>query len=170
MADPEQSERENLRGYLRQQAAKRTVEELVTRVQESVDAVAVAARSVPPNRLAELGPGEDELWTPVDCLRHIVEWNRMVAQQVLYVALSGELPGAGEAPPLPSTVEELLAVQVEAIDSLYAHVRDAEPTAYLDVTWEHMFFGRLNWREWFLFLRVHNLDHAAQLRAFAGTT
>ena len=169
MADPEQAERESLRGYLQQQAAKRTVEELVTRVQESVDAVAVAARAVPPNRLAELRPGEGELWTPVDCLRHVVEWNRLVAQQVLYVALSGELPGVGEAPPLPTTVEELLAVQAEAFDSLYAHVREAEPNAYLDVTWEHMFFGRLNWREWFLFMRVHCLDHATQLQAFSGT-
>lgn len=165
MADPEQAERESLRGYLQQQAAKRTVEELVARVQESVDAVAAAARAVPAHRLDELGPGEGEPWTPVDCLRHIVEWNRLVAQQVLYVALSGELPEAGAGPPLPGTIEGLLAVQTEAIDSLYAHVRDAEPNAYLDVTWEHMFFGRLNWREWFLFLRVHNLDHAAQLQA-----
>ena len=165
MADPEQAERESLRGYLQQQAAKRTVEELVARVQESVDAVAAAARAVPAHRLDELGPGEGELWTPVDCLRHVIDWNRLVAQQVLYVALSGELPEPGTAPPLPATIEELLAVQTEAIDSLYAHVRDAEPTAYLDVTWEHMFFGRMNWREWFLFLRVHNLDGSVTARA-----
>jgi hypothetical protein len=170
MADPEQAERDSVRNYLQQQAAKRTVEELVQRVQESVNAVAQAARAVPAHLLGELGAGEGEMWTPVDCLRHVVEWNRMVAQQVLYVALSGELPDGGGPPPLPETIEDLLDVQTEAIDSLYAHVREAEPDAYLDVTWEHMWFGRLNWREWFLFLRVHNLDHAAQLQALAGTT
>ena len=169
MADPDQAERGRLRGYLQQQAAKRTIEELIERVQEGVDAVANAARAVPAQRLTELGPGEGEPWTPVDCLRHIVSSNRMTAQQVLYVALSGELPEQSTAPALPDTIEELIALQSEAIDSLYAHVRDAEPEAYLDVTWEHPFFGQLNWPEWLLFLRVHCLDHAAQLKAMSGT-
>jgi hypothetical protein len=36
---------------------------------------------------------------------------------------------------------------------------------FLDLKWEHPFFGMLNWREWFLFLGVHCTDHAIQIRA-----
>ena len=51
---------------------------------------------------------------------------------------------------------------------LWAHVSEADPEAFLEVTWHHPFFGELNWREWFLFVGVHCADHAAQIRA-AGT-
>jgi DinB superfamily len=155
----------DLRLYLQEQSAKRTTEEIVVRVNQAVEAVADAVRAISNDRLNDLGSGEGEEWTPVDCLRHVVEWNRMVGQQVLYVALSGELPPPGSAPPLPSTVEGLLATQSETMESLYAHVREADPAAYLHIRWEHPVFGSLNWREWFLFLRLHNLDHANQLKA-----
>lgn len=168
MADPTSEQRTGILEYLRQQAAKRSIEEIISRVQDGVDAVAIAARLVPEDRLSELGPGEGEPWTPVDCLKHVVDWNRLCAQQILYVALSGELPEGAIRPELPETIDGLIEFQQQAIDSLFAHVRDADPDAYLYVTWEHPFFGNLNWREWLMFLRVHCLDHAPQLKALAG--
>ncbi len=168
MAEPTTEERTSLTAYLREQATKRSIEELISRVQDAIDAVATAAKQVPVERLSELGPGEGEMWTPVDCLKHIVDWNRICAQQILYVALSGELPEDMMPPALPQTIDALIEFQQQAMDSLYAHVRDADPEAYLHVKWEHQFFGKLNWREWLIFLRVHCLDHAPQLKALSG--
>jgi hypothetical protein len=151
-----------IRGYLQQQAEQKTIDELVVRVQEGLDQLAAAARAIEASRFALVPPGEE--WSPAQCLQHAAASNMHVAQQVLYVAHTGELPIEGE-PPLPADREQILARQAEAIQSLYEHVREARPDAYLDVKWEHPFFGDLNWREWLLFLRIHAIDHARQLTA-----
>ncbi len=156
-----------VREYLVDQAAKRSVEELIERVEQGRARLEEAVRAVPAANLDVPGEGEDgERWTAIDTLQHIVSWNRTCAQQILYVALSGELPPPGDAPALPTGIEELLTLNAETLDSLYAHVREAEPSAYLEIRWEHPFFGQLNWREWLLFLRVHCIDHAGQLTQY----
>ena len=66
---------------------------------------------------------------------------------------------------LPSGREELLAKHAEAIESLFAHVREAAPDDFLNVTWSNDAFGELNWREWLLFLEHHCSEHARQLTA-----
>jgi hypothetical protein len=38
---------------------------------------------------------------------------------------------------------------------------------HLDVKITHNQFGALSWREWLLFMRVHDLDHMRQLQAIA---
>jgi hypothetical protein len=71
-------------------------------------------------------------------------------------------------PELAADRAVLLARHSEAIESLYAHVREADPSAFLDVKWSHPFFGDLNWREWLLFLRIHTKDHARQLASMTA--
>ena len=83
------------------------------------------------------------------------------------MALTGEMPAREDAD-LPPEVEPALTKHAEAIDSLYAHVRDADPAAFLDVKWKHPMFGDLNWREWLLFIRIHSKDHARQLAAMTA--
>ncbi len=151
-----------IRSYLQQQAGDKSIDELIVRVQEGIDELAAAARAIDPASFATV-PGA-ETWSPLDCLSHAAASNIHVAQQVLYVAHTGELPIEAE-PALPADREQILARQAEAIASLYEHVREARPDAYLDVKWPHPFFGELNWREWFLFLRIHCRDHARQLGA-----
>jgi hypothetical protein len=90
-----------------------------------------------------------------------------VAQQVIFASLEGTLPSDPE-PVLPADRDAILARHIEAIDSLYEHVRAADPEANLHLKWEHQFFGDLNWREWLLFLRIHARDHARQLQAMSG--
>jgi hypothetical protein len=165
------SERERLRQYLVEQAAAKTVEELIERVEAGMAELSAAARAIPAGRFGERPPGD--AWSPLDCLRHAVYWNSEVARGVLHAALTGEVVmgpvPAGALPPedagVPFEPEALLEVQAQANASLYEHVRAAEPGAFLDVRWEHPFFGALNWREWLLFLRLHALDHARQLAA-----
>ena len=149
-----------IREYLRTEAAAPSVDELIERVEEGAGELAVAAHAVPESQL-EVRPDPDS-WSPLDCLSHVVQWNVLSAQQVLWVALSGELP-AEEKVPLPRDRAGLLNLNREALDSLYVHVREAEPTAFLETTWQHPFFGELNWREWLLFIRLHCRDHARQL-------
>jgi len=36
------------------------------------------------------------------------------------------------------------------------------------VKMKHPWFGEFSWREWLLFMRVHDLDHARQLQAIAA--
>lgn len=160
--DPEQ---ERIRGYLQQQASAKSIEELIERVQQGVDELHAAANAVPASSLATNPPGDE--WSPLDCLRHSVQSNAQASQQILHVALTGERP-AGDEPDFGTDREQLIAKHSEAIESLYAHVREADPSAYLDVRWPHPFFGDLNWREWLLFLRIHCKDHAQQLTAMNG--
>ncbi len=158
---------DRIRGYLQQQAAQRTIEELIARVQEGVDDLASSARGVPEAALTVVPAGDE--WTPLDCLKHVASSNMQVAQQVLFAALEGYLPTDGEAE-VPSDRERILAAHSEAIDSLYVHVRSADPEANLELKWNHPFFGDLNWHEWLLFLRIHSRDHARQLAAMSGAS
>jgi hypothetical protein len=53
-------------------------------------------------------------------------------------------------------------------EALFARALAADPERNLDQVIEHPFFGRLNWRETLLFLRLHDLDHAGQLGKIAA--
>ena len=162
MTDPRAAEFERIRGYLQQQAAQKSVAELFERVREGMNELIAAARAVPAGKLETHPPGDD--WAPLDCLQHAIQSNIQVAEDVLHVALTGARPGNAE-PALARHPETLIAAQEASLDSLWAHVGEADPAANLHVTWEHPFFGELNWPEWLLFLRIHARDHAGQLAA-----
>ncbi len=159
---PTQAQLDQVRSYIQHQAAEKSIEGLIASVQDGVTSLSAAAKAFDASTF-DRAHAEDE-WTPLECLSHVVESNILNGQQVLYVALSGELPPS-EPLNLPANRDELLTKHTDAMDSLYVHVRDAEPDAFLDVRWQHPFFGELNWREWFIFLRVHCIDHARQLQA-----
>ncbi|HML97016.1 MAG TPA: DinB family protein [Tepidiformaceae bacterium] len=162
MTHPMEAEFGRIRAYLQQQAAEKSVPELFDRVKEGMAELVEAARSVPAALLTSHPPGDD--WAPLDCLRHAVQSNLQVAQDVLHVALTGSRPGEPE-PELAPDRDALIAAQEASLESLWAHLSEAEPHSNLHVTWPHPFFGELNWREWLLFLRIHAKDHARQLTA-----
>lgn len=149
-----------IREYLRAEAAASTIEQLIARVEEGVTELAVTAASFDEQAFQAAAAGQE--WTPAQCLSHVVGWNLTCAQQVLWVALSGELPPEQDVA-VPTARDEMLAAHREAIDSLYVHVREAEPETFIETKWPHPFFGDLNWHEWLLFIRLHSRDHARQL-------
>ena len=51
--------------------------------------------------------------------------------------------------------------------ALFTRVLGADPDEHPDRVIAHPMFGALNWREALLFLRLHDLDHAGQLRKIA---
>jgi hypothetical protein len=66
------------------------------------------------------------------------------------------------------TAAEWLALLTKERTAFYERVLSADPDGHLDRTIEHPFFGPLNWRATLLFTRLHDLDHAEQLRKNAA--
>lgn len=163
MTSPE-SELDRIRGYLQAQAQK-PIDDLIARVQEGADDLHAAASTTPAGQFELRLEGEE--WSPMDCLRHIVGSNLQVCEAIRSVAHTGALPSSRPGEPAGGR-DDLLAAHEAALASLYEAVRSADPGAHLDIKWRHPAFGDLNWREWFIFLRIHCRDHARQIPALAG--
>jgi hypothetical protein len=152
---------ERVRGRLQAEGRDLDIEAIIARVQAAAERLAAAALAVP---AAEFATPRPEGWSAAECLAHAVERNVLHAQEVLYVALSGELPPEPEVS-VPVGRDAQLAYHQHALDSLYIHVRDADPETFILTTWPHQFFGDLNWREWLLLIELHCADHTRQLEA-----
>ena len=151
------------RSYVESEAASRTTEQLIELLESETRRFHAAARSA---SAATPQPTPGEEWAPIDAVRHLIDRSMLRAREVLWVALSGEVP-APEERTLPEDIEGLLAVHREAIDSLYEHVR-AAPDDFASITWDHPAFGPMNWRQWLVFISVHTADHASQLERMAA--
>jgi hypothetical protein len=134
--------------------ANRPVEEAISRIDAAEQQMAAAARSMDETAFAASG---------LAVLQRHVASVVGTAQQVLYVALSGELPPAEDAPELPMDREALLRACRESLDSLYIHVREADPDAFLNCTWRHPRFGELDWRGWLAAIELELRDCAREL-------
>lgn len=156
------AENARIRSYLQSQAAKLTIPEIQQKVTEAAAILRASAEAIDESLYDVVPAGEE--WTPRQLLDHLVGWQILNSQQVLYVALTGELP-MEESRSAPSGRDEMLAAMDAAFESLFIHLSDAQPDYFLDTKWAHPMFGDLNWREWFLFLRLHCIDHARQLDA-----
>lgn len=151
--------------WIRSEAASRTIDGIYEFALEQVNTLIQVAESLAPDQLSAKRTGDD--WTVMDAFRHVVEWNCQVGEDVLHVSLTGERP-ANPPPTLRPDRETLIAKQRESIESVYAHVSAADPAAFLDIAWEHPFFGLMNWREWLFFIGVHCIDHTRQIERLAA--
>ncbi|MCL6643996.1 MAG: DinB family protein [Dehalococcoidia bacterium] len=167
-----QPENERIRSYLVAQAAKLTLPQLVEKVRNDCLPLAEAARAVPPSRFRDCpAPGE---WSAAEVWRHILEMNEAGASAIEAIldgrqsasrAIEDRLaPGESDLQDGPSCYARYL----ERRERLLARVAAARGDEHLDRTLRHPVFGELNWREWFLFMRVHDLDHLRQLQAIAA--
>lgn len=162
MTSPTPEQLERVAAWIRSEGAAKSLEDILAWVTERQSRLIAAARGIPAEALTTApAPGE---WSPLEALKHVVEWNWQVGEDVLHTCLTGERPN-NPVPEFPADREALIARQEESLASVWAHVSAADPTAFLDVNWEHPFFGMLNWREWFLFLGVHCTDHQNQIEA-----
>jgi hypothetical protein len=159
-------EQVRIRGYIQSQAARLTVPAIMDRVRAdgaTLRAAAEAATSVPWD--AHVADGE---WSVNEVLHHLWAASGDVNRTMLAAALRGEQPGsladmltAVDLVRSPLEWFDLIAAEREEAFSTLLPLRGDE---HLDIRWEHPFFGELNWREWLLFLRLHDLDHANQLK------
>ena len=159
-----------VRSYLASQAMRRTPEQLIEALRESLQQFQAALEAVPEAAFRTV-PREGE-WSAADVLAHVRSIAAFDERSICGVIEHAEQPANVddqlEQAPTHDTREQLLA-DIEALrQRLIAFVLQADPQAHLDILWGHNEFGNMNWREWLLFARVHTLDHARQMQAIAA--
>ena len=162
-------EQARIRSYLSAQAAKLAPAEIVDKVRAAMADLRAAAAAVPAARFRER-PAPEE-WSGNEVMAHVLAADAYFSQG-LASALDGAAPperragrGNENAPARPAAqwCDDLERARA----ALFARVLDADPAAHLDRAIAHPMFGPLNWRETLLFHRLHDLDHAGQLRKIA---
>ena len=166
-------EQQRIRSYLQGQAAKLSIADLVAKVRSDQEQVRAGAESVPPDRFYDR-PSAAE-WSANEVLAHVVQYGAGVVNNIRAVIDGGQpapqpADAIGSVDPNPPRrmVAEWWDELVRDRAALYDRVSQAAGDEHLDVTWPHPSFGDLNWREWLLFIRLHDLDHARQLQAIAA--
>lgn len=158
-------EERRIRSYLTAQGAKLAPAAIVEKVKAAMAELAAAAATVPKARFGERpAPGE---WSANEVMAHVLAAHAYFGGGIASI-LEDRPPPQGEdrdveAAPLRSaeTWSEMLRRERTA---LFERVLAVDPGERLDRTIDYGAFGSLNWREILLFLRVHDLDHAGQLR------
>jgi len=162
---------QRVRGYLTSQANKLSLAELVEKVERDSLPLWDAAAVVPAGRLAERPGAED--WSALEVLTHVLDLNERGASATEGIIATGAPP-----PPIAdelrheqraglTSVEDYRRAWTDRRARLYERVRAARGDEHLDVPIAHFMFGDLSWREWFLFMRVHDLDHMRQLQSIS---
>lgn len=163
-------EQQRIRSYLQVQAAKLPLAQLIAKVTEDASqlrAAAEAAEAVD----ATARPAADD-WSVNEVMNHVRDSCRSANAAMLAAAIEGRQPGAiGDriVPALEtrSPLEWFAIVESERADA-FQQLSALQGDEHLDIVWNHPFFGPLNWREWLLFLRIHDLDHARQVESIVA--
>lgn len=163
-------EQQRIRGYLQTQAAKLSVPELAAKVRADMEHVREAAIAVPPAHFFD-APSDGE-WSANEVLAHVLDSACAGTAAIRGVLDSGAVPPAAtdqvRSTEQRQSAQEWWQALLADRESLFERTRTAKGDEHLDVTWTHPFFGPLNWREWLLFQRIHDLDHARQIQAITA--
>jgi hypothetical protein len=160
---------ERVRGYIIAQANKLTLPELVEKVRSDSLGLREAGAAVPAARFNER-PAQDD-WSGAEVWTHVLEMSEHGAASIIGILDSGAKPTpmgdtiSGETRRGLATADDYWTAFEKSRAPLYDRVLRADGTEHLDVKLTHPWFGDLSWREWFLFMRVHDLDHMRQLQA-----
>lgn len=163
-------EQQRIRDYLIAQAAKLTPAAIVEKIQAATAELGAAAAAVPPARFGERP--EPQEWSGNEVMAHVVAAHGYFGGGIVAVLDGGPLPPrpkdqGAEGAPL-RTADAWVALLTKERAAFFERVLSADANGHLERTIEHPFFGPLNWRETLLFTRLHDLDHADQLRKIAA--
>jgi hypothetical protein len=162
-------EARRIRSYLQAQAAKLSPPEIVEKVRGSMADVRTAVFTVPTERFTSRPSGDE--WSANEVMAHIVRAGAHFGGGIVRILDGGsvEAPVADRieagVPERTATEWWNLLEQDRAV--LFERIERVDPGAHLDRTITHSMFGPLTWREALLFMRLHDLDHAGQLRQIA---
>jgi len=165
------SEAQRIRGYLVTQAARLSIPDLVAKLRRDVLPLRAAAGRVPADRFDER-PADGE-WSAAEVFTHVLEMTEFGDAAICAIITDGRAPGrvrdvvSGRVAAGLSTSEDYWRTFETLRESFYTRVLQARGDEHLDVTIPHPTFGPLNWREWMLFMRVHDLDHMRRIEALA---
>ncbi len=163
-------EERRIRSYLQGQGAKLSPAEVIDKVRAAMAELRAAAASVAPERFDER-PAPDE-WSANEVMAHVITAGKSFGGRIVQV-----LDGASAVPsvtepsdgtPPRRTALEWCAELERDRDSLFTRVLGTDSGVQVGTTIDHPMFGPLTWRETLLFLRLHDLDHAGQLRKIAA--
>ncbi|MCC6237020.1 MAG: DinB family protein [Dehalococcoidia bacterium] len=166
MTSSRTAEQEQVRAYLLAQTRDAAWLGLWPRVLQTRLELLEALRGVTAEQ-ARFSTG-DGAWSILEVASHLLEYSTSVRATIEALA-QGRQPAA--APVLsvltpPSDDARLTAVRDDLIRdaiALSALVASLPDDISLDVTVEHDWFGPLHAKAWFLFQRVHDMDHLRQV-------
>jgi hypothetical protein len=167
----DEPEAQRIRGYLVTQAAKLSIPELVDKLRRDALPLRTAAGRVPAGRFEER-PADGE-WSAAEVFTHVLEMTEHGDAAIGTIIAGGRPPArvrdvvSGRVAAGLSGSEDYWRAFESLREPFYARVLQARGDEHLDVTIAHPTFGPLNWREWMLFMRVHDLDHMRQIAAIA---
>lgn len=170
MTMPPESER--IRSYLIAQANKLPLPELIAKVRSDCLPLREAGAAVPAPRFTER-PAEGE-WSAAEVWTHVLEMSEHGARAITGILDSGELPErardviSGETRAQLLDSEAYWQAYTAVREPLYERLARATGDEHPDVKILHPMFGEFTWREWLLFMRVHDLDHMRQLQAITA--
>ncbi|MEO8540713.1 MAG: DinB family protein [bacterium] len=165
------SEAERVRGYLIAQANKMSIPDLVEKVRTDCAPLAEAGAAVPAAKFNDR-PAEGE-WSAAEVWTHVLEMSEHGARAITGIVDSGQLPDrvrdaiSGKTRAGLTTSADYLREYQAIREPLYERVLQANGDEHLDVKMNHPMFGDFSWREWLLFMRVHDLDHMRQFQAIS---
>ena len=166
---PLTDEQLRIQSYLQAQGAKLSPADIIGKVRVAMEEVRAALFGVKAEQLNRRPEGDE--WSANEVMAHVVSAGTHFGNGIMRV-----LDGAAAGPAVADRIEggvparsaetwwDLLARDREA---LFTRVLRADPNEHPDRVIAHPMFGALNWREALLFLRLHDLDHAGQLRKIA---
>lgn len=161
------SEAERVRSYLITQANKLTLIELVAKVRADTAPLQEVAASVPAEHFFDRP--EPAEWSSAEVYTHILDMNDRGSAAIRGILDSGTIPAtindrmtAGTREGLKDAGDYWAAYQAVR-EPLLARVLEASGDEHLEAKITHAMFGDFSWREWLLFIRVHDLDHMRQL-------
>jgi uncharacterized protein YfiM (DUF2279 family) len=163
-------EQRRIRSYLQAQGAKLSPADIIGKVRAAMEEVREALFSVKAERFNSRPDGDE--WSANEVMAHVVSAGAHFGNGIMRV-----LDGAASGPPVADRIEGGASASSAAAwwdllvrdrEALFARVLGADPNAHLDRAITHPMFGPLTWREALLFVRLHDLDHAGQLRKIAG--
>ncbi len=110
----------------------------------------------------------DEEWSIGEVLHHALNAARSGANVVEYLARGEEPPQGQRVDPARELADAPFEQQrrelaEQSVEFAALAARLPEPPS-LELTHPHSFFGDLHCRAWFLFQRIHDQDHAGQVR------
>jgi len=161
-----------VRGYILSQANKLSISELVEKVRRDTAPLRAAGAAVPAARFTERP--DPESWSAAEVYTHILRMNEAGARAIEGILDHGTPPPriddtiSGETSPGLATADGYWRAYEERRERLLARVLAARGDEQLGVAIHHTTFGDFSWREWLLFMRVHDLDHLRQLQAIAA--
>ena len=118
-------------------------------------------------------PAADE-WSAAEVGDHVALGTGVLGK-IAGMLAQGQRPGDEDWDPPPqfkgdagdlAGVRSRLASLPEHTAELFDHCL---ATDRMDVTADNSFFGEMNWREWYYFLRVHALSHVEQIEKLRGS-